>query len=203
MLTLYWFWSMNPQKARLALEELGLDYSLVTVDLTRGGQTADLVKELNPNQKVPILKWGTYTLWESNAIVSYLGERSGQLWPGDADGKGQAAKWLFFEARHLSEPVRDLWMNGYLARQMGRTADTLAAEAAEKKSARYLAVLEAHLGKETWMLGDQFSLVDCCYGPVLDALALAGDYIEAYPALKEYVKTMRMRRSWRACEFRS
>lgn len=203
MLTLYWFWSMNPQKARLALEELGLEYSLVTVDLTRGGQTADLVRELNPNQKVPILSWDGYTLWESNAIVSYLGERTGQLWPGDADGRGHAAKWLFFEARHLSEPVRDLWMNGYLARQMGRAADTLAAEAAEKKSARYLAVLEAHLGKETWMLGDQFSLVDCCYGPVLDALALAGDYIEAYPALKEYVKTMRMRRSWRACEFRS
>jgi len=203
MLTLYWFWSMNPQKARLALEELGLDYSLVTVDLTRGGQTADLVRELNPNQKVPILSWNSYTLWESNAIVSYLGERTGQLWPGDAEGRGQAAKWLFFEARHLSEPVRDLWMNGYVARQLGRAADTLAAEAAEKKSARYLAVLEAHLGKETWMLGDQFSLVDCCYGPVLDALALAGDYIEAYPALKEYVKNMRMRRSWRACEFRS
>jgi GST-like protein len=203
MLTLYWFWSMNPQKARLALEELGLEYSLVTVDLTRGGQTADLVRELNPNQKVPILSWDAYTLWESNAIVSYLGERTGQLWPGDAEGRGQAAKWLFFEARHLSEPVRDLWMNGYMARQMGRAADTLAAEAAEKKSARYLAVLEAHLGRETWMLGDQFSLVDCCYGPVLDAFALAGDYIEAYPALKEYVKNMRMRRSWRACEFRS
>jgi len=203
MLTLYWFWSMNPQKARLALEELGLEYSLVTVDLTRGGQTADLVRKLNPNQKVPILSWDAYTLWESNAIVSYLGERTGQLWPGDAEGRGQAAKWLFFEARHLSEPVRDLWMNGYLARQMGRAADTLAAEAAEKKSARYLAVLEGHLGKETWMLGDQFSLVDCCYGPVLDAFALAGDYIEGYPALKEYVKNMRMRRSWRACEFRS
>ena len=203
MLTLYWFWSMNPQKARLALEELGLEYSLVTVDLTRGGQSADLVRELNPNQKVPILTWNAYTLWESNAIVSYLGERTGQLWPGDAEGRGQAAKWLFFEARHLAESVRDLWMNGYLARQMGRTADTLAAEAAQKNSARYLAVLEAHLGSETWMLGDQFSLVDCCYGPVLDALALAGDYIEAYPALKEYVKTMRGRRSWRACEFRS
>ena len=203
MLTLYWFWSLNPQKARLALEELGLEYSLVTVDLARGGQSADLVRELNPNQKVPILSWDDYTLWESNAIVSYLGARTGQLWPGDTEGRGQAAKWLFFEARHLSEPIGDLWLNGYLARQMGRTADTLAAEAAEKKSARYLAVLEAHLARETWMLGEQFSLVDCCYGPVLDALALAGEYIEAYPALKAYLKVMRARRAWRACEFRS
>jgi glutathione S-transferase len=203
MLTLYWFWSMNPQKARLAIEELGLEYSLVTVDLTRGGQSADLVKELNPNQKVPILSWGPYTLWESNAILSYLGERTGRLWPGDAEGKGRAAKWLFFEARHLSEPVGDLWFNGYAARQMGRTADTLALEAAAKKCARYLTVLEAHLDRETWLLGDEFSLVDCCYGPVLDALSLAGDYMEACPALKAYLKNMRARKSWRACEFRS
>jgi GST-like protein len=203
MLTLYWFWSMNPQKARLALEELGLEYSLVTVDLARGGQSADLVRKLNPNQKVPILSWDSYTLWESNAIVSYLGARTGQLWPGDAEGRGRAAQWLFFEARHLSEPIGELWFNGYAARQLGRPADTMAAEAAAKKSARFLAVLEAHLGNHTWMLGDHFSLVDCCYGPVLDALALAGDYIEAYPALKQYLKNVRLRRSWRACEFRS
>jgi glutathione S-transferase len=203
MLTLYWFWSFNPQKVRLGLEELGLEYSLVTVDLSRGGQHADLVGELNPNHKVPILTWGPYTLWESNAIVTYLGERTQRLWPTDAEGKGRAAKWLFYEARHLSEPIGELWFNGYIARQIGRTPDTLAAEAAEKKSARYLAVLNEHLGKETWMLGNEFSLVDCCYGPVLDALALAGDYIEAYPALKAYLTTLRGRKSWRACEFKS
>lgn len=203
MITLYWFWSFNPQKARLALEELGLQYSLVTVDLARGGQHADLVGELNPNHKVPILTWGPYTLWESNAIVTYLGEREHRLWPTDPEGKGRAMKWLFFESRHLSEPVGEMWFNGYVTRLMGRTPDTLVAEAAAKKSARYLSVLNEHLTKDDWMLGSEFSLVDCCYGPVLDALALAGDYIEAYPALKAYLKNIRERKSWRACEFRS
>jgi len=203
MLTLYWFWSFNPQKARLALEELGLEYSLVTVDLGRGGQHADLVGELNPNHKVPILSWGPYTLWESNAIVTYLGERTHRLWPSDAEGKGRASKWLFFEARHLSEPVGELWLNGYVARKTGRSPDTLAAEAAAKKSARYLAVLEEHLGKDPWMLGSEFSLVDCCYGPVIDALDLSGDTIEAYPALKSYLARLRARKSWRACAFQT
>ena len=202
MLTLYWYWSFNPQKARLALEELGLEYSLVTVDLGRAGQHADLVGELNPNHKVPILTWGPYTLWESNAIVTYLGERTHELWPADAEGKGRAAKWLFFEARHLSEPIGELWFNGYVAQKMGRPADTLAAEAAAKKSARYLAVLDAHLGKDPWMLGSEFSLVDCAYGPVIDALELSGETIQAYPALKAYLARMRERKSWRACEFR-
>lgn len=76
MLTLYWFWSFNPQKARLALEELGLEYSLVTVDLARAGQHSELVGELNPNRKVPILTAGPFSLWESNAILTYLGERT-------------------------------------------------------------------------------------------------------------------------------
>ena len=203
MLTLYWFWSINPQKARLALEELRLDYSLVTVDLTRGGQHTDLLGELNPNRKVPILRWDEYTLWESNAILTYLGERTGQLWPGDAEGKGIAAKWLYFEARHLSEPIGELWFNGYVARLMNRPPDTLAQERAEKSSARYLAVANAHLAANEWLLGEQFSLVDCCYGPLFDALSLAGDYLTAYPALGGYLARMRERKSWRACQFQS
>lgn len=203
MLTLYWYWSFNPQKVRLALEELGLEYSLVTVDLSRAGQHTDLVGKLNPNRKVPILTEGPFALWESNAILTYLGERTGQLWPGDAEGKGRAAKWLFFEARHLSEPIGELWFNGYVTAQLQRPPDTLRAERAEKASARYLSVADEHLGRHDWMLGEHYSLVDCCYGPVFDALALAGDYVEAYPAIKSYLARMRERKAWRACGFRS
>jgi glutathione S-transferase len=203
VLTLYWFWSFNPQKVRLALEELGLDYSLVTVDLTRGGQHTDLVGELNPNRKVPILRWDEYTLWESNAILTYLGERTNRLWPVDAEGKGVAAKWLHFEARHLSEPIGELWFNGYVARLMNRPPDTLAQERAQKNGARYLAVANEHLGRNEWMLGEQFSLLDCCYGPMFDALSLAGEYLAAYPALGEYLARMRGRRAWKACQFKA
>jgi glutathione S-transferase len=53
------------------------------------------------------------------------------------------------------------------------------------------------------MLGNEFSLVDCCYGPVFDAFALAGDDILAWPAIGRYLARMRARPAWRACEFRS
>jgi glutathione S-transferase len=203
MLTLYWFWSFNPQKVRFALEELGLDYSLVTVDLTRGGQHNDLVGELNPNRKVPILRWDEYTLWESNAILTYLGERTARFWPGDPEGKGAAAKWLFFESRHLSEPIGELWFNGYVARLMNRPPDTLAQDRARKNGARYLSVMDGHLARNEWVLGSEFSLVDCCYGPMFDALAVAGDDLAAYPALGQYLARMRERRAWQACQFRA
>jgi glutathione S-transferase len=203
MLTLYWYWSFNPQKVRLALEELGLEYSLVTVDLGRGGQTGELVGELNPNRKVPILTWDSYTLWESNAILIYLGERTRQLWPGDAEGKGRAAKWLFFEARHLSEPIGQLWWNGYVVRLINRPPDTAAQEKARKDSARYLAVVNDHLDTTDWMLGSEFSLVDCCYGSMFNALSLAGDEMAAYPAIHRYLAQIQTRKAWKACQFRS
>ncbi len=203
MLTLYWYASFNPQKVRLALEELGLDYSLVTVDLMRGGQHSDLVGELNPNRKVPILVDGPFRLWESNAILTYLGERTQRLWPGDIEGKGRAAQWLFFESRHLSEPIGELWFNGYVARLMNRPPDTLAQERAAKHGARYLALVNERLERQAWMLGDEFSLVDCCYAPVFDALSLAGEYLSAYPAIDRYLARARERRSWKACAFRT
>jgi glutathione S-transferase len=203
VLTLYWFWSFNPQKVRLALEEMKLDYSLVTVDLAQGGEQSPLIGQLNPNRKVPILVWDEYRLWESNAILTYLGERTGQLWPAEAEGKADAARWLFFEARHLSEPIGELWFNGWMKPKMGKVPDTMAMSRAEKGSARYLAVLEAHIAERDWMLGESFSLVDCCYGPVLDAYSLAGGYIDAYPAIKAYLGRMRARPSWKHCAFMS
>jgi GST-like protein len=202
MLTLYWYWSFNPQKARLALEELGLEYSLVTVDLARGGQHADLLVELNPNRKVPVLRWDEYALWESNAILTYLGERVGRLWPASAEGKGEAAKWLFYESRHLSEPIGVLWWNSYVVRLMNRPPDTMALEKAQKDGARHFALVNEHLDRNDWMLGDEFSLVDGCYGPLFDALSLAGEQLAAYPAMGRYLARMRERRAWKACQFR-
>ena len=86
---------------------------------------------------------------------------------------------------------------------MGKVPDTMAMSRAEKGSARYLAVLEAHIAERDWMLGESFSLVDCCYGPVLDAYSLAGSYIDAYPAIKAYLGRMRARPSWKHCAFMS
>ena len=86
---------------------------------------------------------------------------------------------------------------------MNRPPDTLAQERAQKNGARYLAVANEHLGRNEWMLGEQFSLLDCCYGPMFDALSLAGEYLAAYPALGEYLARMRGRRAWKACQFKA
>jgi glutathione S-transferase len=82
--------------------------------------------------------------------------------------------------------------------------DTLAMERAEKNLARYLSLVDQRLDKQAWMLGDEFSLVDCCYAPVFDALSLAGEqHLAPYPAIAGYLAKVRERRAWKACGFRS
>jgi glutathione S-transferase len=200
---LYWFWSFNPQKVRLALHELGLAHDLVAVDLFRGQQRHPDFARLNPNQRVPVLEDGSAVIWESNAILAYLGEREGRLWPRDAAAKGDALRWLFFEARHLSEPIGALWFADFVSPEAGISVDEESRERAAAELAQPLGVLNARLGKQPFVSGFAFSLVDCCYGPLLDALSLSHFDLTPYPNVLAYLASLRARPSWAKCEFRT
>ena len=63
--------------------------------------------------------------------------------------------------------------------------------------------MNEHLARSEWLLGGEFSLVDCCYAPMFDALSLAGEHLAPYPAIAGYLARVRERRSWKVCGFRS
>ena len=86
---LYHFPSPNPQKVTFALLELGLDCEKIPVDLAKGEQRETAFLAINPFGRVPVLVDGELTLWESHAIVAYLGETTGRLWPATAAGRGE------------------------------------------------------------------------------------------------------------------
>jgi len=200
---LYWFWSINPQKVRLALNELALPHDVVEVDITRGEQRQPEFVRLNPNAKVPVLQDGEFVLWESNAILAYLGEVTGRYWPAGAPARADALRWLFFEARQLSEPIGTVWFNGFVAPLIGRPADETSIKQAQEQLDRFLPIVEQRLGDRTWLQGDQFTLVDCCYGPLFDALALSRTSLAPYPHIKRYVELVRARPAWKQCAFRA
>src|SRR6202011_1490845 len=98
---LYHFPSPNPQKVTFALKELGLDCEIAPVDLAKGEQRQPAFLALNPFGRVPVLVDGDLTVWESHAILAYLGEKTGRLWPGSADERADALQWLFFLSQHI------------------------------------------------------------------------------------------------------
>lgn len=99
--------SPNTKRAMLGLEEAGLDYEHVPVDLMSGEHKGEAYRGLNPTARVPTLVDGDFHLWESNAILEYAaalapGKRLGGENPRE---KAEIARWMFMGAAHLSPNV--------------------------------------------------------------------------------------------------
>lgn len=157
MIQLYFHPSPNPLKVALFLEEAGLPYEAVPVDTRKGEQHLPAFLKINPNAKTPALVDGDVTVFDSNAILLYLAEKSGQFLPENTPAaRGQMLSWLMFVAsgigpysgqavhfKHFAPEPKEYAVNRY----------TFEAE-------RHYAILEAQLSKHRYMLGDTYTLVD-------------------------------------------
>src|ERR1700733_9570781 len=123
---LYYFPSPNPQKIRFALTELGLDCETVPVDLIKRDNRTSEFLALNPTGRVPVLVDGDLTLWESHAILAYLGDKTGKKWPTTAAGRAGALKWLFYLSTHISPPATDVVFNRIAVKLAGLPSDEAA-----------------------------------------------------------------------------
>jgi glutathione S-transferase len=193
---LYYFPSPNPQKIRFALNELGLECESVAVDLTKGEQRSPEFMAMNPCGRVPVLVDGDLKLWESHAILAYLGEKTGKLWPTTPAGRADALRWLFFLASAVSPPATELAFNRIAVKFSGGTPDEAAIARGEKALPAPIGIIDQHLANRKWMLGADLSLVDCDYGPVLNVLDRAAFNFGDFPNVRAYLGAIRERRAW-------
>lgn len=103
MITFYAHGGPNPHKVAIALEELGLPYRSEIVDTKSGGQFEPGIVALNPNSKVPVIideETGT-TVYESNAILLYLTEKTGRLFPTTGPERWEGLQLLFLQAASM------------------------------------------------------------------------------------------------------
>jgi len=194
---LYHFPSPNPQKVTFALHELGLECEIVPVDLAKGEQRKPEYLAINPFGRVPTLVDGDLKLWESHAILSYLGEKTGKLWPTSATGRANALRWLFFLSGHISPSATDLAFNRLAAKVLGIPSDQDAIARAEKALPGVIGIVEGQLARSQWMLGNEFSLVDCAYTPYLNAIEKAGFGYSDFPKVQAYLDVCRARPAWK------
>jgi glutathione S-transferase len=133
--------------ARAALEELGAPYEPVDVHPRRRDETPAF-GEVNPLQRVPSLREGAVEVYETGAVLAWLGDRFGEagLAPAiDDERRGAYLRWLFW----LSNTLHQAWWP--VARKT---------EGAEEAIARHEAYIAAELEGGEWCLGDRFSLAD-------------------------------------------
>jgi glutathione S-transferase len=193
---LYYFPSPNPQKIRFAVNELGIECETVPVDLLKREQKSPEFLALNPYGRVPVLVDGNLILWESHAILAYLGEKTSRLWPTTPAGRADALRWLFFLTSAISPPATEVAFNRIAVKLSGGTPDEAAITRGEKALPEPLRVVDQHLASRKSMLGNDFSLVDCDYGPTFNVLDRAGFNFGDFPRVRAYLEAIRSRRAW-------
>jgi GSH-dependent disulfide-bond oxidoreductase len=192
---LYHFPSPNPQKVTFALKELDLDCDIVSVDLAKGEHRQAAFLALNPFGRAPVLVDGDLTLPESHAILAYLGEKTGRLWPASAAGRAEALRWLFFLSQHIMPPAGEVALR-FRAKLFGRPVDEPTVKRGEEALPPVLAILEDHLAHNKWMMGADFGLVDCAYCPVLNVIEKSGFGFAEFPRVAAYLEACRARLAW-------
>src|SRR5207302_9069258 len=157
IMQLYHFPSPNPQKVTFALKELGLDCEIVPLDLAKGEQQQPEFLALNPFGRVPVLTDGDLTLTESHAILAYLGEKTGRLWPASAAERADALQWLFVLSQHIMPAAGEVALR-LRAKLFGIPLEEATVARGEAALPGALAVVEGQLATTRWLLGAEFSL---------------------------------------------
>ena len=146
-----------------ALEELGVPYEKVKVDLAKGEQKKPEFLKLNPNGKVPLMVVDGQPLFESLAMLLHLGETYGVdrgLFPAPGAQRLEAFKWLAWGSVSLSEAALRLMQNTS-DRWPAEQRSLAAADAARGQINQLLRVLDDALAGRQFLLGDSFSIADC------------------------------------------
>ena len=198
MLTVYHLETSRSDRLVWLLEEMGLDYEVVTFD--RDPQTMRApaeMKALHPLAKAPMLRDGDRVLIESGAIFEYLlgryGDRPGvpalAPKPSDPDWPDYL-QWLHFAEGSAMLPM--LLDHFEKAGLCGPVGSSPMAAMARSEMDRLFKALDEILGKQAWMAGPRFTAADCMMGWYIEMIELRGE-IGPYPNLQRYVAKLAAR----------
>jgi GSH-dependent disulfide-bond oxidoreductase len=157
MLKFYFSGAPNPTKVALFLEEAGLPYEPIPVDARRGDQHQPEFLAVNPNAKVPAIVDGDVTVFDSNAILLYLADKTGKFLPPKGDkARGELLSWLMFVASGIGPYSGQLVHFRTYAPEKNEYAINRYAFEAQ----RHFGIVDARLAKHKYMVGDTYTIVD-------------------------------------------
>lgn len=198
-LQLYSLPTPNGVKVSIMLEEIGLPYDAHTVSFERQDQLSAEFLSLNPNNKIPAIldpngpDGKPLTLFESGAILWYLGEKTGKLIPQDPAARFHCMQWLYFQVGGVGPMMGQL---GYFHKFAGKEIeDKRPLERYVAESKRLLKVIDQHLRGKEWMLGDEYSVADIAILPWLrnlNGFYEAGELVD----FNSYLEVNRVLAAW-------
>src|SRR5262249_30959895 len=157
MLKFYYSGAPNPMKVALFLEEAELPYEAIPIDTRKGDQHKAAYVAINPNAKVPAIVDGDVIVFDSNAILLYLAEKTGKFLPGNAPkARGELLSWLMFVASGVGPFAgQSVHFRNYAPEQIPYATNRYMYEAQ-----RHFKLLDARLAQQSRMIGNTYTIVD-------------------------------------------
>jgi GSH-dependent disulfide-bond oxidoreductase len=192
MIDLFTAATPNGWKVSIALEEMGIPYTVHTLDLSKGEQKQDWYLRLNPNGRIPaIVDRGNddFAVFESGAILIYLAERSGRLLPHDAKGRSRVIQWLMFQMAGIGP------MMGQANVLLRYAPEKIpyAIERYQREVRRLFEVVERQLTLHEFIAGNEYSIADVAHWSWIHGHDWSGVSIDGLPHLAKWLERIAAR----------
>jgi len=156
------------------LEELGVPYEFVKLDMQAGEHRQPEFIAINPMGKVPAIVDGDFQLWESGAILLYLAEKYGKM-PPTPEERAIIAQWVLFANSSLATGI-------------------FVEASREREMPRLMTPLNQILEQQPFILGNEFTVADVAVGSILGYIPIMLKLdLSAYPAVSNYIKQINER----------
>ncbi|MBY0393609.1 MAG: glutathione S-transferase N-terminal domain-containing protein [Novosphingobium sp.] len=191
MIDLYYWPTPNGHKITVALEEMGLPYTVKPVNILGAEQHTPEFAALSPNTRIPAIvdhdgpAGAAHSVFESGAILMYLAEKSGRFWPEDAAARSDMIQWLFFQCANVGPMFGQCGhFRGYAPERIEYGINRYCGE-----TVKLYGVMDRVLGTRAYLAGADYSLADMatypwCAPKIRDLHAIE---IEQFPNVKRWV----------------
>lgn len=197
MIDLYYWPTPNGHKITVALEEMGLAYTVKPVNILSGEQHTPEFAALSPNTRIPAIVdhdgpgGVSHSVFESGAILMYLAEKSGQFWPADAAARSDVIQWLFFQCANVGPMFGQCGhFRGYAPERIEYGINRYCGE-----TVKLYGVMDRVLGTRAYLAGEAYSLADMATYPwcAPKIRELHGIDIDQFPNVKRWVEAIEAR----------
>jgi GST-like protein len=195
MYDLYNWPTSNGRKVNIMVEELGVEYQIHPIAIGKGDQFSDAFTALNPNQKIPAMvdqdgpDGKPYTLFESGAILMYMGEKHGQFFPQDMARRYEVIQWLMFQMGGIGPNFGQ----AHHFRRAAKEKVPYAIERYTKETRRLWGVMNDRLAENEWLAVGEYTIADIAVFPWTMRYEWQGIALDEFPNVQRWYQAIEAR----------
>src|SRR5262249_21764512 len=196
MIDVHYWTTPNGHKLTIFLEETGLAYKIIPVNIGKGEQFAREFLAISPNNRIPHIvdheppdRSAPIRVFESGAILVYLAEKTGKFMANDVRGRTEVMQWLFWQMANLGP------MSGQNNHFSNYAVDKIlyAMDRYRNEVNRLYGVMDPRLADRDFLAGDDYSIADMASYPWVVPYERQGQNLDDFPHLKRWFEAIKAR----------